>query len=127
MSKAVPIHNFPGYYITDSGDVYSRKTYNNRNGRISKLKPIKTKNGYLRVCLWEEGRQSMALIHRLVAGAFIKNPANYQEVNHKNGIKSDNRANNLEWITHQENIKHAYNVLNHGTRKILLCGVWNFL
>lgn len=66
MSKAISINNFPGYYVTDSGDVYSRKTYNNSNGRVRKLEPIKTKNGYLRVCLWAKGQQSMPLIHRLV-------------------------------------------------------------
>lgn len=63
-----------------------------------------------------DGVQSTYQIHRLVAMAFIKNPNNKSEVNHKNGIRNDNRAENLEWTTHRDNVIHSYNVLKRLTR-----------
>lgn len=49
-------------------------------------------------------------IHRLVAQAFIPNPNGLKEINHKNGIKGDNRVENLEWCTHRDNLKHAHDL-----------------
>lgn len=107
--KAFQIKDFPGYYITDTGDVYSRNY--SHTGRIKKLKPGKTKIGYLNVALCKGNKVKYKLIHRIVAETFVPNYENKLEVNHKNGIKTDNKAENLEWTTRSENEKHAYQVL----------------
>ncbi len=66
---------------------------------------------YFRVCLSKQWNTKQFMIHRLVAITFITNNENKQQVNHKNGIKGDNRVENLEWCTSWENIKHSYDVL----------------
>ena len=106
--KAFKIKDCPEYYITYKGDIYSRNY--NKTGRIKKLKPfLNPRLGYLQINL---GKRSH-YIHRLVAETFIPNPENKPEVNHKNGIRNDNRVENLEWCLHSENIKHSYDVLKH--------------
>lgn len=68
------------------------------------------KNGYSRVCLHKGGRGNGKVyrVHRLVANAFIPNPENKPDINHKNAIKHDNRLENIEWSTEKENINHAF-------------------
>ena len=66
--------------------------------------------GYPTVSL---GRRNKQLVHRLVAEAFIPNPERRPQVNHKNGDRTDNRVNNLEWVSSRENILHRGRVLGH--------------
>jgi hypothetical protein len=97
------IEDFPNYSINKNGVVI-----NNFTNRI--IKHHTDKKGYKRIGLRVGNKQKNFYVHRLVAKAFILNPHNKKTVNHKNGIKSDNDVNNLEWMTIKENLKHAYNI-----------------
>lgn len=101
------IKDFPDYEISDSGIVFS---YKNKK-YMKTIRLNLQKNGYFTVCLWKNGAFSRKLVHRLVAEAFIKNTENKDFVNHKNGIKIDNRVENLEWVTKSENELHRHRVL----------------
>jgi hypothetical protein len=87
------VENKPTYEVSDLGQVR-----NVRTGRI--LKPISNRKGYQ----WLMLAGNCLLVSRLVAAAFIPNPENKPEVDHSNRDNTDNRARNLRWCTHQENM-----------------------
>ena len=110
-----PVVGFEGYYeVSDRGRVRSVDRLVNRRGgtkslrRGRMLKLSSYSNGYLKVSLAKEGKQTYHLVHRLVASAFIPNPNNYPCVNHIDENKKNNKAVNLEWCTHSYN--HLYSL-----------------
>lgn len=74
------------------------------------LSPKTGRGGYLYVNLWFNNKAKMRAVHRLVCEAFVGEAVGL-DVNHKNGIKSDNSAKNLEWLTRKENLNHAFKEL----------------
>lgn len=99
------------YRINSDGQVL-----NVRNNKI--LKPYFGTNGYHYVKIRINNKLRHVAVHRLVANAFILNPNNYSDVNHKNGIKTDNRVENLEWVNRSQNCQHAWDIgLNDHNRE----------
>ena len=102
--KLKELEDFPNYSVDTEGNVYSKKRSGSKGG---KLKPFNARHGYQGVQLWKNNECTTSLVHRLVAQAFIPNPKNKPQVNHKDGDKTNNKVNNLERCTYQENRKHA--------------------
>lgn len=106
-----PIPDHEGYFAGENGKIYSDRIKGHRkSGPIHELKPRYNNRGYARVKVRNSttGKRDDMLVHRLVAEAFIPNPDDLPEVNHKHGDKSDNRASELEWVTSLDNSRHAY-------------------
>lgn len=92
--------------VSNLGNVKRINYKRNKNDYI--LKQFYNVRGYYQIGLYINNKQKYYYVHRLIAQAFIPNPNNYPIINHINGIKSDNRINNLEWCTHTHNIRHAF-------------------
>jgi len=100
------VEGFQLYEISNQGKIRNAKTK-----RILKTQDLR---GYKRIKLWENGIRHSASIHRLVALAFIGKKEGKTIVNHKNGILSDNREENLEWCDSSYNIFHSKNITKNG-------------
>jgi len=96
----------PNYEISTEGQVRNIQTQHVKSLRLDK-------NGYSRVTLYPSGKTYS--IHKLVAKAFIENPNSFNQINHKNGNKTDNNVDNLEWCTASYNCYH---------RDTVLCSKW---
>lgn len=109
ITKEIP--NTGGvYFADDRGCIYSQKRNTTRGGA---LKQQRVCGGYMKVELSINGIRSTKLVHRLVAEAFIPNPLQLPEVNHKDGNKNNNSVSNLEWCDRFYNQKHRFQKLGH--------------
>jgi NUMOD4 motif. len=104
------IQGFEDYTINEEGEVYSLKNKKT-------LKHLKN-NGYMVLSLCKDKKVYKRLVHRLLAIEFIPNPNDYPSINHINGIRHDNRLENLEWCTQKQNVQHAWDTgLNRNSEK----------
>lgn len=87
--------------INELGEIFNTKT-----GQAKK--PTLASNGYYLISLYKKNRPKYFNIHKLLAELFIENPNNYPIVNHKDGVKTNNKLDNLEWSTYSHNNQHAY-------------------
>lgn len=102
------IEGYTDYMVSNLGRVKSlnyRKT-----DKEQVLKPIKDSGGYLVVGLCKDRKLKQFKVHRLVANAFITNTDNKKEIDHINTIKTDNRVDNLRWVTHKENMNNPLTI-----------------
>lgn len=115
--------DIPGYESYYQASTWGRiksleriNKYSNGRVRLEKelvLKLRKNKFGYLQVILTKNNKPKTYQVHRLVALTFLENIENKPCVNHINGIKDFNKIDNLEWVTHKENTKHMYDILDY--------------
>ena len=104
LSDFIQVVDFPNYLINKNGDVYS-KPYKKL------LKQQKNNDGYMGIQLTNKGNRRSYLVHRLVAIHFIDKRINDgNKINHKDGDKTNNHVENLEWVTDSENLKHYYSL-----------------
>jgi len=97
------IPGYPDYFATDAGQILSV-----RRGKQILMRPDKTRLGYLRVGVSNDGGRTRVLVHRLVAMAWLVKPDWATEINHIDSDKENNRPENLEWSTRSKNVKHAF-------------------
>lgn len=97
-----------------NGKVFKSK----RPGKI--LSPRSNWESYQFVTLVDFGHPAKRYIHRLVAEAFLDHPRGCDEINHKDGNPRNNRADNLEWVNHSQNMRHALDVIGTARRKPII-------
>lgn len=109
MEEWKVINGYPGYYVSSFGRI---KSFLNKKHRITEtgkiLSSMKDRRGYYYVNLYNENREMKSVkVHRLVATAFIENPNNFLQVNHKDEDKANNKVSNLEWCSAKYNVNYG--------------------
>lgn len=129
VDRWVDIIGFEGLYkASESGNIMSvKRKVLAKDGRFisipeKELKKSIDSSGYLNVALSKDGKPKSIRVHRIIGELFIPNPNNYPQINHKNGIKSDNHFINLEWCTSSQNIQHSYDNLGRVSPNYLKSG-----
>lgn len=98
-TKWIPLPGWSAYEVSARGDV-------RRVGR-EPMRGHRTADGYILVTLSQDGRQTTQGVHRCIAKAFLGVPVTPMAAHHRNGIRDDNRVENLEWLTHADNARLA--------------------
>ena len=99
MFKTIPSH--PRYEISENGVIRNKKNKKEKSQYLGST-------GYYMISVSYNNKSNPLRVHRLLAETFINNPDSKPHVNHIDGNKTNNSLNNLEWCTHQENMKHAF-------------------
>ena len=115
------IQGYEGYQVSNHGNIKSLGNGKSRKEKI--LKPVNTTKCYLQVELSKQGKRKKYLVHRLVAQAFIDNPNNLPQVNHKDEDKTNNHVTNLEWCDALYNNNYGtHNQRSAASRKkVMVC------
>ena len=113
VTQPSELRDVPGYEglyaVTSDGCVWAYEKTRLRTYAARWLKQHPNEDGYMLATLCDNGKRRTFKTHQIVALAWISpQPTPAHEVNHKNGVKSENRADNLEWTTRRENVQHAW-------------------
>ena len=118
------IDDFPNYEVSDCASrrmVRGSRPMKGHKSETLEIKPLIKRGGYAQVCLYRDGSRKFVSVHRIVARAFVPNPDNLPQVNHKDENKSNNSALNLEWCTARYNSRYGTasqrRILSHNKNK----------